>query len=110
MVRRVTHMLFLPSVCKERGAVAGADGATVGNGRGGASFRILGRLLGAVCCDAGGGFLVVDDPGCSLLVSLVFWFFFELALATAPLWSLTLFPSVAGGPVGLRFPVVLLMM
>jgi hypothetical protein len=92
--------------------VAGADGATVGNGRGGASFRILGRLLGAVGCDVAGGFLVDDDPGCSLLVSLSFLLFFGLTLAPAPLCSLTLFPSVVGGPVGLRFPAVtvLLMM
>lgn len=90
--------------------MAGADSATVGNGRGGASFRILGRLLGAVGCDVAGGFLVDDDPGCSLLASLSFLLFFELALATAPLCSLTLFPSVVGGPVGLRFPAVLLMM
>lgn len=90
--------------------MAGADGATVGNGRGGASFRILGRLLGAAGCGVAGGFLVADDPDCSLLVSLSFLLFFELTLAAAPLGSLTLFWSVVGGPIGLRFPAVLLMM
>lgn len=103
------QMLFLPSVCKERGAVAGADGATVGNGRGGASFRILGRLLEGAGCDVAAGFLVVDGPGCPLLVSLSFLLFFELVLVTAPLCSLTLFRSSVGEIFDLRFPVVLLM-
>lgn len=88
--------------------MAGADGATVGNGRGGASFRILGRLLGATDCDVVAGFLAVD-PDCPLLVSLSFLLFLELALATAPLCSLTLFLSSAGGTIDLRFPAVLLM-
>lgn len=103
-------MLFLPSVCKERGAVAGADGATVGNGRGGASFRILGRFLGAADGDVAVGFLVVDGSDCPLLVSLSFLLFFGLALATAPLCNLTLFWSLVGGTIDLRFPAELLMM
>jgi len=90
--------------------VAGADGATVGNGRGGASFRILGRLLGAAGCDVVARFLVVDDPDCPVLVSLSFLPFFELALAAAPLCSLTFFRSLVGGTIDLRFPAVLLMM
>lgn len=87
--------------------MAGADGATVGNGRGGASFRILGRLLGAADCDVAAGFLAVDDPDCPLLVSLSFLLFCELALATAPLCSLTLFRSSVGGTIDLRFPALL---
>lgn len=40
-VRRVIHIMFLPSLRADRGPVALAPAATVGNGRGGTSLTIL---------------------------------------------------------------------
>lgn len=49
----VMQMWFFPSEWAERGPVAETEVGTVGNGRGGVSFLIFGRLAAGL---AGGGF------------------------------------------------------
>lgn len=44
----VTHILFLPSLCADRGPVADTERGTTGKGRAGANFRISAFLSGAV--------------------------------------------------------------